>query len=264
MTEHVEKGHSSTVANVLPPPFLICLPDIFSKEGRLIYKGRNEVRVLNVNNQKISIKKYGPPPIFNRLLYSWKIRTPKALSSYQNAQKIIERGFKTALPLVYEIHYKNGILQDSYFVSSWLEGTPVSSVRKNGMLVRALARYTAELHQKGMMHRDYILNNVLLTKNEGTYQFGLIDVNRFIFQKGPLNWFLVCVNLMQPFPNDKQLKIFVTEYARARHINENVLAWWVLKFRHIRNGYSALKQVLRKLPGAQYFSRKAKRSKRQR
>ena len=176
------------------------------------------------NNQQISIKKYSVPFILNRLLYSWKIRTPKTLRSYQNAQKITARGFRTPAPLACEIHYQNGILQDSYFVSSWMGGTPVSSVRKNGMLVRALARYTAALHKKGLMHRNYTLNNILFTRQDGKYRFGLIDINRFIFQKGPLDWFHVCLNLMQPFPNDKHLKIFVTEYARVRQINENILS----------------------------------------
>lgn len=229
------------------------------RDSKLIYKGRNEIRAWQIDGQKISIKKYGKPPIFNRFLYSVGIRTPKAIRSYRNAQQIIKRGFHTAVPLGYEVHYQNGILRDSYFISLWEDGTPVGTVRKTGPLVRALAEYTVALHNNGMMHRDYMQHNILFTKHEDSHRFSLIDINRFLFLRKPLGWFYTCVNLMQPFPSDKQLKIFVTEYARLRQINENVLIWWVLRFRHIRNGYSALRHCLHKLPGAHYFSRKAKR-----
>lgn len=231
---------------------------LFSK-GQLVYKGRNEIRSLQLDCGKIAIKKYGKPPIFNHILYSCGIRTPKALRSYRNALQIMERGFQTAAPFGYEIYYQNGILQDSYFISAWEEGTSVGAVPKTGPLIRALASYTAALHEKGMMHRDYMQHNVLFTKQNNQYQFSLIDINRFVFRSKPLGWFHTCLNLMQPFCNEKQLKIFVTEYARARHLNSDVLTWWVLRFRHFRNGYSALRHVLRKLPGAHYFSRKAKR-----
>lgn len=232
--------------------------DLLAK-GKVIYKGRNEIRVLELNGYKVSVKKYGKPIIFNRILYSLGVRTPKALRSYRNAQQIMERGFQTAVPLGYEIHYKNGVLQDSYFVSLWAQGTPVGSVRKTGLLVRALAQYTVALHEKGLRHLDYAQHNILFTKQHNRYQFSLIDVNRFVFRSKPLGWLDTCLNLMQPFVGNKQLKIFVTEYAYARRVNKDALVWWVLCFRRLRNGYSDVKHLLRKLPGAHYFSRKAKR-----
>ena len=259
MTDKVIRTSTNQAKTLLPERFFTQLPKVFAQEGKLIYKGRNEVRIVQVGERKIVIKKYGVPPIFNRILYSWGIRTPKSVRSYQNAQEILKRGFYTPLPFLQEIHYHDGVLSDSYFVSTWANGTAVSAARKNGNLIRALARYTAKLHEQGMMHRDYILNNILFTFNDGTYQFELIDINRFIFQKRKLNWFYVCINLMQPFHDERKIKTFVTEYAKARKMNENLLIFWVLLFRRIRNGYSKLKEILRKLPGAHYFSRKAKR-----
>ncbi len=258
MTQRILHEHTTAGQSALSPDFFTNLPAVFEQNGICIYQGRNEVRALEIKGQKIVIKKYGIPPIFNRILYSWGIRTPKAVRSFRNAQKILERGFHTPLPYIQEVYYEKGLLGKSYFVSSWASGKAVGSVHKTGKLIRALARYTARLHEQGMMHRDYLLNNIHFTEKDGKYKFELIDINRFIFKNKPLGWFAVCVNLMQPFYRDKQLKIFVTEYARVRHINENILVWCVLRFRHIRNGYSQLKKILRKLPGAYHFSRKAK------
>ena len=264
MADRIVRSHTPAAKAILPERFFTDLPGVFSKEGRCIYRGRNEVRILPIGPKTIVIKKYGNPPIFNWVLYSLGIRTPKVIRSYKNAQEILARGFRTPRPLAQEIHYHNGLLGDSYFVSEWAEGRSLAVVRKTGTLVRALARYTAQLHEAGMMHCDYILSNVLFTMENNRYKFELIDINRFIFQKGPLDYFHVCVNLMQPFREDRRIRVFVTTYARARQMNEKRLVWWVLRFRHLRNGYSQLKKLLRKLPGAHYFTRKAKRLKKRR
>ena len=259
MADRVVRSHTADSQAILPERFLTDLPHVFSREGSLIYKGRNEVRFVQVGPHKLVIKKFGIPFILNRLFYSLGIRTPKAVRSFQNAQQILAKGFRTPRPLAQELHYRGGLLGDSYFISEWAEGASVASARKSGNLVRALARYTAQLHAAGMMHRDYILSNILFTKEGDTYQFELIDINRFIFQRGALDFFHVCTNLMQPFHDDKKIKVFVTEYARARQLNAKVLVWWVLRFRHLRSGYSQLKKFLRRLPGARCFSSQANR-----
>ncbi len=258
MSERVVRQISEGSRVSLPPLVLEKLPHVFQEQGKVIYKGRNEVRTLEYAGETLVIKKYGIPPIFNRIFYSLGLRTPKAKRSYQNAQQILARGFETPKPLMYEMHYQRSLLQDSYFVSTWTIGAAVSASYKNLELIKAFAQYTAKLHESGLMHRDYMLSNVLYTFSDGSYHFELIDINRFILKKKPINWFLVCVNLMQPFREEEFLKLFVTEYARCRHIKESTLVWWVLRFRRVRNGYSLLKEVLRKLPGARYFSRKAK------
>ena len=264
MADKIVRSHSDAGKAVLPKRFLTDLSRVFAKEGYRIYQGRNEVRVVPVNERKIVIKKYGKPPIFNRIFYSLGIRVPKSVRSYKNAQEILARGFRTPQPLAQEIHYHNGLLGDSYFVSEWAEGRSLAAVRKTGTLVRSFARYTAQLHEAGMMHRDYILSNVLFTMENNRFKFELIDINRFIFQKGPLDYFHVCVNLMQPFHEDRRIRVFVTTYARARQMDEKKLVLWVLRFRHLRNRYSQLKKWLRKLPGAHYFTRKAEGRRRRR
>ena len=239
----------------LPSGFLEQLPEYFSCEGKTIYKGRNEIKIFQVNGQTVCIKKYGIPPRLNRLLYSWGLRTPKAERTYKNSQMILERGFYTPRQYGYVLVRKNGQIYESFSVGEFIE--PVRTVaqdKKDDKLVRAFARFTADLHAHGLMHRDYILNNVLYTQENGQYRFTLIDINRFIFRKKPIRGFLRRINLMQPFPDKREMKRFVSYYQEFSHQASPQLWRQVGQLRGWRNVYSRLKRLLKKLPGARFWT----------
>ena len=155
----------------------------------------------------------------------------------------------------YVLVYKNGWLSESFSVGEFIEeGRPVAVDRKDKKLVEELANYTVSLHEHGMMHRDYILNNVLYTHQGDKYRFVLIDVNRFVFSKKPIRGFLQCVNLMQPFYGQRNTARFVKAYIQKAHAAKS-LYWEVLIFRWFRSGYSKLKHLLRKIPGIRLLAR---------
>ena len=239
----------------LPKGFLEELPRLFHKQGTTIYKKRNEIKLFRLDGQTVCVKKYGIPPLFNRFLYSVGLRMPKARHAYQNAAKISERGFNTPRQYGYVLVYKNGWLAESFAVGEFIENArSVESARREESVVHAFARYTAQLHARGMMHRDYILNNVLYTREGENYQFMLIDVNRFIFRDKPIRGFLQRMNLMQPFSAQPELKKFVQAYIQASSAPAS-LCWQVAYFRRWRTRYSQLKHVLKKIPGVHLFYR---------
>lgn len=232
------------------------LPEVFSREGITIYKGRNEIKIFQIEGRTVCVKKYGVPFWINRVLYSWGWRTPKAQRTYQNAQKILERGFDTPEQYGYVLVRKNGWLGEAYSVGAFVHNArTVAQDKTNKELVRAFARYTAQLHVAGLMHRDYILNNILYTYTDGQYHFTLIDINRFHFQNKPVREWPRCVNLMQPFPDWDELKFFVETYREFTKAGP-LLYFRVMRLRCWRNRYSALKHLLKKLPGAKFFSPK--------
>ena len=94
----------------LPENFVGTLPDFFSQKGEIIHNARNQIRVFSVNNRKINVKKFCIPPIVNRILYSLGWRTPKAVSTYKNAQEILKRGFHTPAPYGYRIERTGGLI----------------------------------------------------------------------------------------------------------------------------------------------------------
>lgn len=49
--------------------FIYSLPDRFEKEGYCLYKGRNELRVFDVNGLRINVKAFKRPNYLNRIVY---------------------------------------------------------------------------------------------------------------------------------------------------------------------------------------------------
>lgn len=240
----------------LPADFIENVPELFGREGTLIHNARNQIKVFDVNGQKINVKKFCIPPIVNRILYSIDWRTPKAQATWQNAQKILENGFLTPRPYGYILEKKNGLLNFSYFISEQIDDRePLGYRPHSDELILALARYTAALHEKGLVHVDYTPNNILFKKENGQYSFLLVDINRFHFYNRPLAPEEVVENLMKPFHDDEQLSKFVRFYAQIRHADETLLKQ-VLRRRHLRNAYDTFKKALKKIPFASLFINK--------
>lgn len=240
----------------LPKDFVARVPTIFDDSGTLIHNARNQIRVLEVENRAVNIKKYCIPPIVNRLLYSVGWRTPKAVSTYRNALRILENGFLTPRPYGYILEYTNGVLGFSYFISEQIQDMrPMGYGEHPAELIKAVAQLTADMHQKGLLHIDYTPNNILYTQKDGKYVFSLVDINRFRFYDHPVPPSAVLTNLMKPFYDDKQLVSFVKEYASLRGL-EPELYKKVLRRRHLRNAYDTLKKNLKKLPFASWFINK--------
>ena len=232
------------------------VPSIFQTEGTLIHNARNQIKVFTVNGQKVNVKKYCIPPILNRILYSLGWRTPKAKATYENAQKILAKGFLTPQPYGYILEKNGGLLDFSYFISEQIDGWETVGYRTHtDDFIKALARFTVDLHEKGLLHVDYTPNNILFTCQNGQYTFSLVDINRFHFYNGPIPVKNALENLMKPFHDDKQLEKFVRFYCEFRKANPNLYKK-VLRRRHWRNAYDTFKDNLKKLPLSGVFINK--------
>lgn len=240
----------------LPENFMERLPEQFFHLGRLIHNARNQIRVHEFEGREVNIKKFCIPPVINRILYSLGWRTPKAKTTFLNAEEIVKRGFQTPKPFGYLIERNVGMISFSYFVSEQIQGVETIRFCKDTGLIKALAEFTARLHRAGLMHKDYTPGNILYAKRDGKFTFTLVDINRFRIQNKPISLCRSVGNLMQPFEDDERLKAFVTEYARERKINEAFCLRYVLFLRHTRNRYDRLKHALKKLPGAYIFLNK--------
>ena len=245
-----------TPNNPLPENFIAGIPAAFNENGTLIHNARNQIRMFDVNGQKINIKKYCIPPIVNRILYSMGWRTPKAITACKNAQKILENGLLTPQPYGYIIERKNKIITFSYFISEQLQGVqPVGYGQHTQQLIDALAKFTADMHKKGLLHIDYTPNNILFTKKDGNYAFSLVDINRFRFYNRPIPMHTILTNLMKPFPEEEELISFVKAYAAQCGLEPDIYKK-VLRRRHLRNAYDRFKRALKKIPGAHLFLNK--------
>lgn len=234
----------------LTTEFLKNLPQYFDNNGVTIFQARNHIKVIDLNGHKLNIKKYCIPPIINRIFYSMGIRTPKCISACINAQKILKAGFETPKPYAYVIERKNGLIRHSYLISEQIENAKVVRQCWGPDFMRAFAVYTAQTHEKGLYSRDYTPGNILCRKENGKYRFFLIDVNRFQFKNKPLTLDQAPYSLYTTMSSEKDLCFFIRCYSEYRGMNEKYLKYKTFLCRRVRAKYTALKRMLKKIPGA--------------
>lgn len=232
------------------------IPSVLFERGELIYNHRNQIRTLVIDGRKINVKKYCIPSVFNRILYSIGIRTPKACRAFENAKKLIAKGVPTPTPYAYIIEKKYGLLSFSYFISEQIDGHPIGYLSHSKELIAQVARFTAQMHKKGAMHCDYTPNNLLVSQKNGQYTFALVDTNQCIFSKHPIPVPKALPYLIQLFLTKKELSDFVTEYARCRGVNPKICLHTAVRLRRMRTGYSKLKKILKQIPGAHLLTTK--------
>ncbi len=214
--------------------FLKELPSLFEKEGTVIYSGRNLIKVMNVGGMEINVKRYGIPSFINRVVYSF-FRRPKGMRAFSYPGRLKEKGFETPEAIAYVEERRCGLIRYSYFVSIQ------SHYRRNFYefgdadaescedVVRAFARYTASLHEAGIMHRDYSPGNILFDKVGDEYHFLLVDINRMYF--GPVSLKQGCANFARLWGQKSFFVLLAKEYARARGADERYCVEQVLRQR---------------------------------
>jgi len=165
------------------------IPSFFSIQGETIYKARNEIKTFDTNFGKIVVKSFQIPHIINRFAYSF-LRFSKAKRSYTYSLEIQKRGFETPNPIAYIELFKMGLLSESYYVSTHTDYVLMRNFSFDKKLtdddveiLKAFARFTAQLHEKEIFHKDYSNGNILYKREGKNIFFHLIDVNRIKFKK---------------------------------------------------------------------------------
>jgi len=165
------------------------IPSFFSTQGETIYNKRNILKVFETDCGKIVVKSFRIPIVFNRFAYSF-LRFSKAKRSYLYGLEIMKKGFDIPQPIAYLELFKIGLLSGSYYVSfhtDYLSMKYFSFIKKINEedidILRAFANFTAQLHDKGIYHKDYSNGNILFKKEGENILFHLIDLNRMQFKK---------------------------------------------------------------------------------
>ena len=73
--------------------FIERIPDVFEKEGRVIYTGRNLIKVMEApDGTVINVKRYHVPKGPNSLIYSLGIRKPKGERAFEYPMILEKKG----------------------------------------------------------------------------------------------------------------------------------------------------------------------------
>lgn len=168
--------------------FLSKLPEIFDKEGEIIYKGRNILKRFIVCGERIIVKSYRKPIWFNRIIYRF-FRKPKAQRSCEYAKLLLNNDIGSPKPVGYHIETRGLLIGRTFYacLESRLRFTyrdlNTQNFPERNEILRAVAHTTAMLHQKGILHKDYSAGNILFDKVDGQLLIDIIDLNRIRFYK---------------------------------------------------------------------------------
>ena len=198
------------------------LPDIFLDEGQVIYDKRNIIKVIRFDNIDINIKSFAVPNIINRFVYG-NFRLSKARRSFEYANILLERNVNTPAPIGY-IEQREGFLFSRSFylcVHEQFDGMmrvlQRGTVESHKLLLTRFAKFTADMHEKEVIHEDYSPGNILYNRNEDDYNFYLVDLNRMSF--GKVSEEEGCRSLRRLWGSEEMIRFIASEYARARGFN---------------------------------------------
>lgn len=196
----------------------------FSHEGKTIYKARNEIKVIG----RYNVKKFGVPNFFNRVVYA-SLRNPKAIRAYENALSLLRMGIPTPVPFGIVMLRTGWTLGESYLITEQLplgrsmyEFGHTDHRADTKEVLQSFGRFTAMLHDKGVLHLDYSPGNILFDRNDdGTYSFALVDVNRLRFSSKPVSLSEGVRNMRRLWGDPPVLREIAFAYAEARHTDPN-------------------------------------------
>lgn len=162
----------------------------FEKCGRVIYKGRNELREFTLSDgNQVIVKSFCVPNIVNRIAYGL-LRASKAERSCQYAALLRSKGIGSPAPVGWCTVRHGLFFTHSYYASlrSTLPYTYIDLIKGNipdsaaPDYLRAVGRTAGRLHNAGIIHRDFSRGNILLGRSaDGSIAVELVDLNRLRF-----------------------------------------------------------------------------------
>lgn len=233
---------------------ILDLVNDFDRSGiELGNQKRNTIKLFNIGKRKINIKSFKSPNFINSLIYD-TFRKSKAQRSYEYANKLINLGVLTPLPIAYIQNSSFIRLKQSYYITEHLdydftfrEISRDLSFDDSVNALKAFTRFTYNLHEKGINFLDHSPGNTLIKKYRSGYDFYLVDLNRMEFKQ------MTLLDRMKNFSrlshSEDVVKIMSCEYAQCVGESDDYiynLMWKeIMIFRSKVNRKRKLKSILK-------------------
>lgn len=200
--------------------FMESVPQLFvNGAGRVIYKGRNELRAFRVGGTDLVVKSFRKPNVVNSYVYG-TLRHSKARRSYDNALRFLDAGVGTPFPVGYLEIRHGSRFGESYYVSLLSQCPYVyndlfyKSFDYSDEVVKAVGRTAATLHERGLAHEDFGRGNILFMKTDKGIHIEVVDLNRLHIGKIGLRY--GCKNMERLPATPHFHRLIADEYARIR------------------------------------------------
>lgn len=167
---------------------ILNIKDYFNADDNtVLFKKRNEIKLINYQNQEYVTKSFKIPHFINKIVYRF-FRDSKAKRSYENSIRLLKLNINTPKPIGYIEFNSLFLFAQSFYVSDFFDyDFEIRAVFKDKNfedrenILKEFIEFTYDLHNKGVYHVDYSPGNILIKKLENGYEFCIIDVNRMKF-----------------------------------------------------------------------------------
>ena len=140
------------------------IPACFDSEGTLLYRKRNVVKLYEAEGVQVVVKRYMVPMFHQRVDYTF-IRPSKAKRAYLFALRLLEMGIETPTPIAYIEVKRYGLFRQGYFLSTYTTHRSlkesIDQLHPGNALFESYVRFLVEMHDKGFLHGDQNLSNIL-------------------------------------------------------------------------------------------------------
>ena len=191
----------------------------FDSTGHTIYGGeRNTLKTFNLVEKKVTIKAFRTPNLVNRIVYNY-FRDSKAKRSFTHAQKLLELGIGTPQPIAFMERSNALSFLDSYYICehidydlTYRELVHEPDYLNHDDILRAFTRFTFRMHEAGILFKDHSPGNTLICKEDDSYNFFLVDLNRMKFKS--LSFHERMENMKRLTPKKEMVAVMANEYSK--------------------------------------------------
>ena len=188
---------------------LLNIKSIFSQNSGTIHLARNELKVIELSGMNTVVKAFRVPNFLNQFIYAY-VRKSKAYKAFHNAQKL------------HALHVSTP--EESFFISKKFDyDFTIAHIRDEQpqykeKVLQDFAKFSYEIHQKGVWHVDYSGGNILVKKSDMGYEFSLVDINRMKFR--PINGYEGLENFNKLWFNEEDLTTIAKTYSQLANLDE--------------------------------------------
>lgn len=203
---------------------LLNIKTIFSQNSQTIHLARNELKVIKIENIQTIVKAFKVPNLLNQFVYAY-LRKSKAYKAFHNATKLHELEVSTPEAIGYIEFFNMGLLKESFFISKEFKyDFTIAHIRDNQpnykeKVLQDFARFSYDIHKKGVWHVDYSGGNILIRKEEDKYIFSLVDINRMKFRN--ITSYEGLENFNKLWFNKEDLTTIAKTYAQEANLDEH-------------------------------------------
>ncbi len=207
--------------------FLLNIKEFFKENSNTIHKARNELKVIEYMGVRTVVKAFKIPNKVNQIVYAY-FRDSKAKKSYNNAVKLRNLGLNTPEPIGYIEFFRGLLFKDSFFIAKKFdydftirEPLRNKELENREEIIKDFVKFTYSLHEKNVYHKDFSAGNTLVSKKDNeTYEFSVVDINRMEFKEVGLE--LGLDNFAKLWLDDEDIILIARTYAKLAKKDENI------------------------------------------